>query len=138
MWLNEMTALRVGGALHFVQIPAMIALAGTIRRYRLDASVPLPLRRILVVLGGGIVLAVLGGGILALQLRAADLNTGFGMTFVTSWAVFWVYRLAAQLFIYGPLIPQEGRWAHWSLTSVLFTKALAYALVMFHFLTHYV
>jgi hypothetical protein len=138
MLLNEMTALRVGGALHFVQIPAMIALAGTIKRYQLDARVPAPLRKILVVLGGGIVLSVLAGGVLALQLRAEDLTTAFGLTFVASWAVFWAYRLAAQLFIYGPLIPQGGRWAHWSLSAVLLVKTLAYAIVLVGFVAHYV
>ena len=105
-------ALRVGGVLHFVQLPAMWALWRVVQRYRLDAQVPEALRRILGVLGGGIVLAVFSGGVLALLLAPQALACGFGFGFTLSWALFWAYRLAAQVFVYGPVIPHSGRWAH--------------------------
>ncbi len=132
----RMMALRVGGALHFVANPATLVLARVVQQQQLHVHVPVVLRKILAVLGGAIVLAVATGGVLTLLLRPSDLTTAFGMTFVASWALFWLYRLAVQLFIYGPLIPSSARWAHWSLSAVLLTKSFAYAVVAFSFLAH--
>lgn len=124
-------ALRLGGALHFVQLPAMWALWRAVQRYRLDVQVPEALRRILGVLGGGIVLAVFSGGVLALLLTPETFAGGFGFGFTLSWALFWAYRLTAQVFVYGPVIPLAGRWAHWLLSLVFVTKTLAYCVAAY-------
>lgn len=120
-------AVRLGGALHFVQIPAMIGLLRTAWRLRLDRQIPATLLRILMVLGGGIVLAVASGGLLALLMDPTTLSSRLGVAFVTSWALFWVYRMLAQVFVYGPVIPLGARWVHWSLVFIFVVKSSAYS-----------
>jgi hypothetical protein len=135
--LNDgVLALRVGGVLHFVQLPAMVGLWFTVQRYRLREQVPEVLQRILGVLGGGIVLAVAAGGVLALSVDPVMLSGCFGCCFAASWAVFWAYRLLAQLFVYGPVVPTRGRFAHWLLSLVFITKTAAYSFATYVALTH--
>lgn len=121
-------ALRVGGALHFVQIPAMIALAVIVRQRRLSAQVPEPVRRILAVLGGGIVLLVVPGGVASSLLPVALLRGPFGAAYLATWCIFWAYRLGAQVLVYGPLIPSNGVGAHRLLTGVFVAKTSCYGL----------
>jgi hypothetical protein len=128
--------LRVGGALHFVQLPAMAGLWFTVQRYRMHEQVPAALQRILAVLGGGIVLAVAAGGILALMLEPAALTGAFGRCFAMSWSVFWAYRLAAQVFVYGPVLPRRARFVHWLLSLVFVAKTVAYSFATHVALTH--
>ncbi len=126
-WLDAgVLAVRIGGALHFVQLPAMAGLWFTIQRHRLREHVPAPLQRILLVLGGGIVLAVASGGILAVNLDRNLLTSWFGFGFTLSWSVFWAYRLAAQLFVYGPVLPAQARVPHRLLTLVFTVKTAAF------------
>jgi hypothetical protein len=121
-------ALHVGGALHFVQVPAMLGLALVVRQRNLAADVAEPVRRILAVLGGGIVLLVLPGGVASALLPIALLRSPFGYAYVATWCVFWTYRWLAQLIVYAPLIPPGGVLAHRCLVLVFSAKVTCYAL----------
>jgi hypothetical protein len=121
-------ALRVGGALHFVQIPAMLALGAIVRQRRLAAQVPEPVQRILAVLGGGIVLLVLPGGVASSLLPATLLRTPFGVGYLATWCIFWAYRLLAQVLVYGPMVPSNSVGAHRFLTGVFVVKTSCYGL----------
>jgi hypothetical protein len=135
--LNDgIVALRVGGILHFVQVPAMVGLWFTIQRYRLQEQLSATLQRILGVLGGGIVLAVGAGGVLSLTLDPSVLCSSFGVCFAVSWSLFWAYRLAAQVFVYGPVIPLRARFVHWLLSLVFAAKTVAYSFATYVALTH--
>lgn len=126
-WLDAgVLAVQVGGMLHFVQLPAMAGLWFTVQRLRLREHVPAPLQRILLVLAGGIVLTVASGGVLAVNLDRHLLTSWFGFGFTLSWSVFWAYRLAAQLFVYGPVLPPRWRVSHRLLTLVFTVKTAAF------------
>lgn len=133
---DGLLALRVGGALHFVQLPAMVGLWFTVERLRLRQQIPAALQRILGVLAGGIVLAVASGGVLALALDAKTLSSSFGRCFALSWSLFWAYRLAAQVFVYGPALPARARSVHRLLSLVFVAKTAAYTFATYVALTH--
>jgi hypothetical protein len=123
-------AAHVAGALHFVQLPATLALAAYARKRGLADALPEPVRRVLLVLGGGIILLVLPSGI-ATGLAAPEwLASSFGCGYLCVWCVFWAYRLLAQVYFYGPLIPGSGRRVHQLLTLVFATKSSCYAVAL--------
>jgi hypothetical protein len=128
-----LSAVHAGGALHFVQVPAMIALALIVRQRGLAAHLTEPVRRILAVLGGGIVLLVLPGGIASGLLPASLLRTPFGCGYLATWCAFWAYRLVAQVLVYSPIIPPSGAAAHRFLTLVFVAKTACYAVAFLCF-----
>jgi hypothetical protein len=79
------------------------------------------------VIGGGIVLAVLWGALWCWLLPDALLGTPFGVMFTSGWLMFWGYRLAAQIFVYGPWVPSNYRWAHYLLIGVFSLKTACFA-----------
>jgi len=111
----------------------MLTLAWVVRRRGLAAQVPEPVRRILAVLGGGIVLLVLPGGVASGLLPAGLLQTPFGCGYLATWCAFWAYRLLAQVVVYGPLVPTGGALAHRFLVCVFVAKTACYGLALLCF-----
>jgi hypothetical protein len=106
-----LAALRCGGTLHLVQLPATLLLARHARAARAADALPGLLRRVLGVLAGGIVLLVFGGFVLCWAMPAPVLNEAFGVMFAAGWAAFWFYRLLVQCFVYGPWVNTRHRCA---------------------------
>jgi hypothetical protein len=122
--------VRVAGALHFTQLPAMMA-AGRMLNWREQLSALTPLnRRIVQVIGLAIVLVMCGlGAVLVVAadelVRGGRLATGVS-AFV---AVFLGYRAWVQWVVYAPIWPRHlpGRLCHWALALMFSAQATVYA-----------
>lgn len=100
----------LGGALHFVQLPAMVV-ARRVLDWRGELSRLGPInRRIVRVMGGGIMLCVLGLGALVLALHGQLLHSGAGIGLCAFLGVFWAYRCAVQFLVYAELWPAGQAW----------------------------
>lgn len=100
----------LGGALHFVQLPAMFV-ARRVLDWGGELSRLAPInRRIVQVMGGGILLCVLGLGSLVLALHGQLLHSPSGVGVCAFLALFWAYRCAVQFLVYAQLWPAGQRW----------------------------
>lgn len=100
----------LGGALHFVQLPAMVV-ARRVLDWRGELSRLAPInRRIVQVMGGGIMVCVIGLGTLVVVLHGQLLHNAAGIGLCAFLAAFWAYRCAVQLFVYAELWPAGQRW----------------------------
>jgi hypothetical protein len=122
-WLPTLAAL-----LHFVQIPSMF-----VARRVLDWDEELgrlaPInRRIVAVIGGGILVCVLGQALLVLALHGQLLHSRAGTLLCVFLSVFWAYRGSVQFFVYGRIWPPRERWSHHALCLLFVVLTAAYAL----------
>lgn len=122
-WLPTLAAL-----LHFAQLPSMV-IARRVLDWQGELSRLKPInRRIIVVIGGGIVVVILGLGVLVLALHGRLLHSAAGVGLCAFLSVFWAYRGAVQLLVYARLWPEGQRWAHRALSVLFVVLTCSYAL----------
>jgi len=117
----------LAGALHFIQLPSML-LARRILGWDRDFARLSPIKRgIVLTIGGGILLCVLGLGLLVASSHGRLLQSPVGVGLCVFLSVFWAYRGAVQLFVYGSIWPASSRVAHHALSVLFIVLTLAYA-----------
>lgn len=106
-WLSLKNLVFLAGALHLCCLPgtgAGVKLLG----FKEDLAKLNPLnRKIVLVMGGGIMLAMVGLGFMVMA-SAGDIAAGTqsGMAIALFVGIFWLYRFSVQVFIYPKLWPQ--------------------------------
>jgi hypothetical protein len=118
----------LAGLLHFAQLPAMF-IARRVLDWQGELARLAPInRRIIGVIGGGIVLVIIGLGLLVVALHGRLLQSPAGVGLCVFLCVFWAYRGAVQLFVYAQLWPHQQRWSHHALNLLFATLTMSYGL----------
>lgn len=123
------TVIFLTGLLHFCQVPAML-IAPRMLGWRDDLAKVTPInRRIIAVMGLGIVLTVLGLGVVVM-VAAEEIAAGslLGAALAAFLGIFWTYRGAVQVVLYSQVWPAHGpgRLSHYGLAVLFAVLALVY------------
>ncbi|MBI4054777.1 MAG: hypothetical protein HY402_01440 [Elusimicrobia bacterium] len=113
--------LFLAGMLHFLNVPAML-LAPRMLGWREDLAKLAPInRRMVLVMGGGIVLVILGlGTVVAVCSREMAEGGRLGMALSCFLGIFWGYRTFIQVYVYPRIWPGGflGRLSHFGLVAL--------------------
>lgn len=121
--------LFIAGALHFCNIPAML-IAPRMLGWKEDlAKLQEINRRIVYVMGGGIILTILGTGIVVMfdpGQMVKENSVGHALACFLS--LFWAYRFIVQVILYSKIWPGGviGRSSHYGLASLFLFLTLVY------------
>lgn len=134
-WTDLITLERLvfwTGFLHLCQLPAMLFAPRMLDWKRELGSLRPINRRIVQVIGGGIMLVVQGMGVVVMA-APGEIASGerLGNALACFLAVFWAYRAVVQIALYSNIWPANriGRLSHWGLTALFTFQTGAYALV---------
>ena len=117
----------LAGALHFIQLPSMV-LARRILGWDREFARLSPINRgIVAAIGGGILVCVVGLGLLVASSHGRLLDSPVGVGLCVFLSVFWAYRGAVQLFVYGSIWPADSRAVHHALSVLFVVLTVAYA-----------
>ena len=120
------------GFSHLCQLPAMVAAPRMLDWSGELGRLSTLNRRIVLVMGGGILLAAQGLGIVVM-VAADEIARGgrLGGAVACFLSIFWAYRALVQIFLYSRIWPASGigRLSHWGLVCLFTLQTGAYALV---------